>query len=1022
VSEISTTNATAHKLTLSRAAVGVLVAVGLTGAALLSARPGVFPALHTILDTGMFLLSGMLALVFWDVGVHTGQPFSKQIAVGLAITSLSELLHAFVSVEWTGMLAVVRQMAEVLRPTTWPPAAHLLPIAVGCSVWLLRHGARRVLAFAAALVILDAGLFTAFYWLPRYTAPGWLGITRPALVLVPLLWAIVGRACWRLRTSDRMLSPLTLMAGVLFLSGVSMLYSRSPHDTHAMVAHLGRVAGYLALLLSLLQMASLDMRELVRAERELAGLNEQLEGRVRERTVELASANQYLEAEIAVRREAERALRISHERTHAIFETALDGIITMDHEGQITEFNRAAERIFGHRRSDVMGRPLGDVIVPPDLREQHRRGLANYLATGQAKVLGKRIEITGLRADGSQLPLELSINRMPGDGPPTFAGFLRDITERKLAEAKVQEQLERLNLLHQITRAIGGREDLRSIYQVVLRSLEENLSFDFGCICDYDPLRQELIVVHVGVRSQPLALDLALSEHAHVPIDANGLRRCVQGKLVYEPEIANVNMPFTERLAATGLHSLVAAPLLVESKVFGVFVAARREPHSFSSGECDFLRQLSEHVALAAHQAQLYTSLQQAYNDLRQTQQAVMQQERLRALGQMASGIAHDINNAISPITLCAELLLETESSLSPQTRKHLQMIQRAADDVAKTVARMREFYRQREPQATLSPVQMNALAQQVVDLTHARWSDMPQHQGVVIDMRCEFAPDLPVIMGAESEIREALTNLIFNAVDAMPAGGTLTLRTRVAQRSPGSAQATPPSVVVEVADSGLGMDEETRRRCLEPFFTTKGERGTGLGLAMVYGIVQRHSADLDIESTVGKGTTVRLSFAVPSALSADPAHPEAPLAVPPRLRILVVDDDPLLIKALCETLESDGHDVVAANGGQAGIDAFRAAQIQGKPFEVVITDLGMPRVDGRKVASAVKSASETTPVILLTGWGQRLVAEGEIPPHVDRVLAKPPKLRDLREALAICCPSAESHKLAAATLKKVSV
>jgi CheY-like chemotaxis protein len=179
----------------------------------------------------------------------------------------------------------------------------------------------------------------------------------------------------------------------------------------------------------------------------------------------------------------------------------------------------------------------------------------------------------------------------------------------------------------------------------------------------------------------------------------------------------------------------------------------------------------------------------------------------------------------------------------------------------------------------------------------------------------------------------------------------------------------------------------------------------------MVYGVAQRQSADLEIESSVGKGTTVRLSFPTRSLSAVDPAQPEAPLAAPPRLRILVVDDDPLLLKTLCETLESDGHQVVTANGGQTGIDAFGAAQLQHKKFDVVITDLGMPRIDGRKVASFVKSASETTPVILLTGWGQRLVAEGDVPFHVDRVLAKPPKLRELREALSICLQAMKSQR-----------
>jgi CheY-like chemotaxis protein len=198
-----------------------------------------------------------------------------------------------------------------------------------------------------------------------------------------------------------------------------------------------------------------------------------------------------------------------------------------------------------------------------------------------------------------------------------------------------------------------------------------------------------------------------------------------------------------------------------------------------------------------------------------------------------------------------------------------------------------------------------------------------------------------------------------------------------------------------------MGMDEDTQRRCLEPFFTTKGERGTGLGLAMVYGVAQRHGADVDIESAVGRGTTVRLSFPIPEiapTTSAAPSPQEAPTT---RLRILIVDDDPLLLKSLCDTLEHDGHVVVTANGGQAGIDAFVAACGSAGAFDVVITDLGMPYVDGRKVASAVKQSAQATPVILLTGWGQRLLADGDVPAQVDRVLSKPPKLREVRAALA---------------------
>ena len=575
-----------------------------------------------------------------------------------------------------------------------------------------------------------------------------------------------------------------------------------------------------------------------------------------------------------------------------------------------------------------------------------------------------------------------------------------EIGQRKTTEKKLQTQLERLNLLDQITRAIAERQDLQSIFQVVIRSLEDSLPIDFGCICRYDAVAAEFTVICVGVHSETLAMELALGERTSVPIEQNGMSRCVTGQLIYEPDLGRIEGPFPRKLFEGGLKSLVAAPLFSESKIYGVLFAGRRDADGFTSGECECLRQLGDHVALAAHQAEIHTALQQAYDDLHQSQQTVMQQERLRALGQMASGIAHDINNAISPVALYTEALLEKEPNLSARTRSYLETTQRAIEDVAHTVARMREFYRKPEPQLTLTPVHLDQLVQQVVDLTRVRWRDIPQQRGILIDQRTEVSADLPAVPGIESEIREALTNLVFNAVDAMPEGGTLTIRIGAIRSLAAAVRAQ--HVLLEVSDTGIGMSEETRRRCLEPFFTTKGDRGTGLGLAMVYGVAQRHSADVEIDSEVGKGTTIRLKF--PAASGNEPAQRSLPSIDLARLRILVVDDDPLLIKSLRDTLESDGHAVTTANGGQKGIDSFCAAEERQEPFDVVITDLGMPTVDGRKVARAVKAANPLTPVILLTGWGQRMIAEGDVPPHVDLVLSKPPKLRELRTALKETC------------------
>ncbi len=401
--------------------------------------------------------------------------------------------------------------------------------------------------------------------------------------------------------------------------------------------------------------------------------------------------------------------------------------------------------------------------------------------------------------------------------------------------------------------------------------------------------------------------------------------------------------------------------------------------------------------------------LQSAYDDLRRTQRTVLQQERLRALGQMASGIAHDIDNAISPAALYVENLLESEPALSPRARQYLPVVLRAIGDVEATVDRMREFYRTREHEATLISVDLNDLIEQTIELTSARWSDMPLKRGIVITVVKELGSGLPPVLGIESEIRMALTNLIFNAVDAMPKGGTLTLRTKEVPAAEDADRSVhpQPSVCVEVTDTGMGMDEKTSSQCLEPFFTTKGERGTGLGLAMVYGAVRRHDAEIRIESVPDRGTTVRVTFPIPIVARAAPAHAQ-PLEAPPRrLRILVIDDDPLVLKSLSDTLEAEGHVVAIAADSRHGVDAFRRAQPM-EPFSVVITDLGMPHLDGYGVAKAVKEASPMTPVILLTGWGRRVDSERDTPPNVDRLLAKPPKLRELRAALAECCAARE--------------
>jgi PAS domain S-box-containing protein len=732
---------------------------------------------------------------------------------------------------------------------------------------------------------------------------------------------------------------------------------------------------------------------------ELQRARDELEARVLTRTAELARTAGDLEREIGERIKAEESARATQQLLQGIVGSSDDAIISKRLDGVITSWNAAAERLFGFSARQAIGQPML-ILIPPE-RLSEEPAILKRIASGKSV---DHFETVRVRADGTRVEISATISPLKdGDGRIIGASKIaRDITERKSQERKLQAQLERMNLLQQITRSIGERLDLPSIFQVVISTLEERFPVDFGCICLHRPPDDFITVTCLGARSAEIAGSIGLLEQSRVAIDGNGLSRCIGGQLVYEPDVAQVLYPLPQRLAGGGFRSLVVAPLLMESQVFGVLVAARRQPQSFSSGECEFLRQLTEHTALAAQQAELYGALQTAYQDLRQTQQAVMQQERLRALGQMASGIAHDINNAISPIMLYTDVLLEKEADLSERARGFLQTIQQATSDVADTVSRMKEFYREREPQSPMMSVKLNRLAEQVVNLTRARWSDMALRRGAVIDVSTDLADDLPDISGVESEIREALTNLVLNAVDALPNGGRIVLRTRLSDRVPASTDmASASRVYLEVIDTGSGMDENTRQRCLEPFFTTKGEQGTGLGLAMVYGIAQRHGAEIEIESAPGMGTTMRLGFPLPDADAGATIEPDLAYMPSSQLRILIVDDDQILLNSLRDALQSEGHAVVIAAGGQSGVDAFTAARDKGEVFDVVITDLGMPYVDGRKVAAAIKSASPKTPIILLTGWGQRLSIEGDVPPHVDRVLSKPPKLLQLRRALA---------------------
>ena len=435
--------------------------------------------------------------------------------------------------------------------------------------------------------------------------------------------------------------------------------------------------------------------------------------------------------------------------------------------------------------------------------------------------------------------------------------------------------------------------------------------------------------------------------------------------------------------------------------------------------------QLSDQKALLEDSVRERTAeLRETLSQLRDAQNHLIQQERLSALGSMTAGIAHDFNNVLSLILGYSEMLMRSlqRPDGARMASPLLGTIITAAQDAAKMFNRLREFYRPADAGKSRQLLDLNALVEQAAALTRPRWHGQALGQGVTIELCCELAPGLPELLADAAELREMLTNLIFNAVDALPEGGTITLRTAL-EAAP-AADDSLGTLVLEVADTGVGMSEETRRRCLEPFFTTKGTRGTGLGLAMVYGTLQRHGGSIDLRSAPGAGTRFSLRFPLNSPALAAAAKPGEADELRAR-RILVVDDQAVLCEILVEYLTGEGHHVDTALDGYEALEKFRAAGDSGEEFDLIITDRAMPGMSGEQLATGVKTMGPRTRIILLTGYAAMSDTE-ECPPCIDMVVDKPVTREALRQAVVRVMANgvrptgmrvlADNEKMAAAT------
>jgi signal transduction histidine kinase len=377
--------------------------------------------------------------------------------------------------------------------------------------------------------------------------------------------------------------------------------------------------------------------------------------------------------------------------------------------------------------------------------------------------------------------------------------------------------------------------------------------------------------------------------------------------------------------------------------------------------------------------------LEQALAELKETQYQVIQQERLEALRMMASGIAHDLNNGLSLILGYGDMLLANSEKFPAESKERicLDAIVCAGRDTAQMVRGLRDFHRPPAEREDRQAVNLNDVVEETISLTAPRWQARAEADGVTIHIVRDLYP-MPPISGAPSELREVLTNLIFNAVDAMPRGGQLCFRTRHMGRR----------VRLEVTDTGTGMSNETIRHCLEPFYTTKGDSGSGLGLAMSYGIIKRHGGTISIDSRLKEGTIFTIYLPVPEQPIEQALAPELRKEMCP-LRVLVVDDHPGIREIVSAYLVEDRHKVETAAGAEEAMDKFRDEQ-----FDLVIMDQAMPEINGDGLAAMIKRTHPTEPIIMLTGFADLMNEVGERSKNVDLVLRKPVRLEDLRQAI----------------------
>lgn len=529
-----------------------------------------------------------------------------------------------------------------------------------------------------------------------------------------------------------------------------------------------------------------------------------------------------------------------------------------------------------------------------------------------------------------------------------------------------RERATSLTAINELARVISSSLDIKGILDTALQQIRQLVPYDQASVTLFDSDQNCFSVVaandayhgtmEIGQTFTGIGTPLRTAFEAGHPVYLAQVN----------PENTQTALPPFDDSA----KSLLLLPLTNPETRLGSLNLMSRTNDAFSDAQISLLGGLSHFLTTALINGRLYSQRAEAMQRLEDTQDHLLFVEKLRALGELAGGVTHDFNNLLAGILGNTQLLmLEIKDYEQLQT---LKVIEKAAKDGAETVKRIQGFARNDGAQPD-APVDLHTLARDALDLTRVRWRNAAQEKGIQIEMQRELNP-VPTIRGHAAELREVITNLIINAVDAMPQGGTI----RVATGQRGA------EVFMSVADSGVGMSAEVQARIFNPFFTTKGEHGNGLGLAVSAAIVARHGGRIEVQSKEARGTNfviwlpiLEVDFdEVAAHDNSIPAH---------KGRILIVEDEELVRIALSRMLSAWGHKVVSAESGREGLMKFRPGT-----FDIVISDLGMPDMMGWDVIRQVREREAAVHTILLTGWARQVdPAEAKLR-GVDLVIAKP--------------------------------